>query len=191
MSDLRYDGPDRFVVPRETLPRSAVTVVAKNFSARLSKPGRPARHGHGNGRPFLPGPLTGPATRAMLAPEPETTAMQYMILFYETQADYDTRGTRESNPGYWGAWGAYIGAIAEAGVMVGGAALHGPETGTTVRIAGGERHVQDGPVAGIKEQLGGYVTIDVPDLDTAIAWAARAPSSITGATEVRPVLPMT
>lgn len=116
--------------------------------------------------------------------------MQYMILFYETEADYDGRGERDDKSAYWGAWGAYIGSIAQAGIMVGGAALQHPRTGTTVRVSGGERHVQDGPVAALKEQLGGYVTIDVPDLDTAIAWAARAPSSVSGATEVRPVLPM-
>ena len=49
--------------------------------------------------------------------------------------------------------------------------------------------MQDGPVAATKEQLGGYFIIDVPDLDTALSWAARSPNVVTGSTELRPVLP--
>jgi len=40
-----------------------------------------------------------------------------------------------------------------------------------------------------KEQLGGFHTIDVPDLDTALAWAARCPSAARGVVEVRPIWP--
>jgi hypothetical protein len=47
--------------------------------------------------------------------------------------------------------------------------------------------VHDGPYADTKEQLGGYFTIDVPDLDEAIAWARRCPSSKYGAIEIRPL----
>jgi hypothetical protein len=38
-----------------------------------------------------------------------------------------------------------------------------------------------------KEQLGGYFFIEVPDLDAAIAWAARCPAADHGVVEVRPV----
>lgn len=38
-----------------------------------------------------------------------------------------------------------------------------------------------------KEQLAGHVVVDVPDLDAALEWAARSPSSVRGATELRPV----
>ena len=41
--------------------------------------------------------------------------------------------------------------------------------------------------ADTKEQLGGFVLIDVPDLDTALDWAARCPAAAYGAVEVRPV----
>ncbi|HSC62280.1 MAG TPA: YciI family protein, partial [Caldimonas sp.] len=37
--------------------------------------------------------------------------------------------------------------------------------------------------------LGGFFVIDVPDLDTALSWAARAPCAALGGVEVRPVLP--
>ena len=53
-----------------------------------------------------------------------------------------------------------------------------------------ERNVQDGPYADTKEQLGGLFIIDVPDLDTAMDWAARCPAASNCAVEVRPLLPM-
>ena len=53
----------------------------------------------------------------------------------------------------------------------------------------GKRLVQDGPYADTKEELGGFLLIDVPDLDKAIEWAARCPSMETGVVEVRPALP--
>jgi hypothetical protein len=79
--------------------------------------------------------------------------------------------------------------MAQAGVIVNGDGLQGPHTATTVRIRDGKRLVQDGPFADAKEQLGGYFVIEVPDLDTALEWAARAPSAATASVEVRPVMP--
>jgi hypothetical protein len=57
-----------------------------------------------------------------------------------------------------------------------------------LRIRDGQRHVQDGPYADTKEQFGGFYVINVPDLDTALQWAARCPAASGGAVEVRPVL---
>ena len=59
-----------------------------------------------------------------------------------------------------------------------------------MRVVDGKRRVQDGPFADTKEQLGGFFVIDVPDLDTALAWAARCPSAARGVVEVRPVWPV-
>jgi hypothetical protein len=50
--------------------------------------------------------------------------------------------------------------------------------------------VLNGPYAETKEQLAGYYMIDVPDLDQALAWAARCPGASTGVMEVRPIWPM-
>src|SRR5260221_85301 len=46
----------------------------------------------------------------------------------------------------------------------------------------------DGPYADTKEQLGGYYLINVPDLDTALEWAARIPAAPGSVIEVRPNL---
>jgi hypothetical protein len=56
-----------------------------------------------------------------------------------------------------------------------------------VRITHGKSQVLDGPYLDSKEQLGGYFFIEVPDLDAAIAWAARCPAADHGVVEVRPV----
>jgi len=39
-----------------------------------------------------------------------------------------------------------------------------------------------------KEQLSGYFVLECPDLDEALAWAARIPGARRGAIEVRPLL---
>ncbi len=115
--------------------------------------------------------------------------MQYMLIFRETQADFDKRNNPSEAGPYWGAWTNYIGALREAGVIVNGDGLQGPHTATTVRVRDGKRHVEDGPFADTKEQLGGYVVVEAPDLDAAIEWAARCPSAAYASVEVRPVLP--
>lgn len=112
--------------------------------------------------------------------------MQYMLMFRETETDFAHRDDPEEAPTYWGAWMAYIVALNKAGVVVNGAGLHPPHSATMVRMRDGKRHVQDGPYADTKEQLGGYFVIEVPDLDTALDWAARSPSAAYGSTEVRP-----
>ncbi|TWT74445.1 YCII-related domain protein [Posidoniimonas polymericola] len=60
-------------------------------------------------------------------------------------------------------------------------------TAKSVRIRKGEGAVVDGPFAETKEQLGGYVLIDVPTLDEAIEVAARFPSAFRGTVEIRPL----
>ena len=116
--------------------------------------------------------------------------MQYAIITYETPAAVAARTDPAKAPAYWAAWNAYAGAIAAAGVMRGGAGLEPTSTATTVRVRGDRRTVHDGPFAETKELLGGFFIIEVDNLDEALAWAARCPSSADGSTEVRPVLRM-
>lgn len=116
--------------------------------------------------------------------------MHYSILIYETAADFVARTDPDpkQREAYWAAWPVYTKALREAGVFVGGAGLQLPETATTLRFRDGQRLVQDGPYADTKEQLGGFFIIDVPDLDTALAWAARIPHSPGRTFEIRPNL---
>ncbi|MBI3524722.1 MAG: YciI family protein [Betaproteobacteria bacterium] len=115
--------------------------------------------------------------------------MQYMMLICETEDDFKAR-TNEKKEMFWAAWRAYHEAMVGAGVYITGSALQAPSTGTTVRLKGGKRLVQDGPFADTKEQLGGFIILELPSLDAALDWAARCPAAATGAVEVRPVLAM-
>jgi hypothetical protein len=114
--------------------------------------------------------------------------MQYAILIYENDADFSARTDKERQGPYWAGWRAYSQALADSGIMRGGAPLQAAHTGTTVRVNGRGRQVQDGPYADTKEQLGGFYLIDVPDLGAALDWAARCPAAASGVVEVRPVL---
>lgn len=115
--------------------------------------------------------------------------MRYTMLIYETPAEANRRNDPAQAEAYWAAWTAYAAAIGESGIAVGGSGLQPPAMATTVRVRGGQRHVQDGPFADTKELLGGYFTLEVPDLDTALTWAARCPAASSGSIELRPNLP--
>jgi len=65
--------------------------------------------------------------------------------------------------------------------------LHPTSTATSVRVRDGKRLVTDGPFAETREQLGGYMLIDVKDLDEAIGIAGRLPLARTSTIEIRPV----
>ena len=115
--------------------------------------------------------------------------MHVMLLLNETAADFARRTDPAQAADYWGGWTAFIGAMAQAGIIVKGDGLQGPHAATTLRLRDGRRVIEDGPFADSKEQLGGYFVIDVPDLDAALDWAARSPSAASASVEVRPVLP--
>ena len=114
--------------------------------------------------------------------------MQYALLIIESPEAFATRKAPENNP-YLGAWRAYHKALVEADIYVGGNPLQSPETGTTVRLKDGKRRVQDGPFADTKEQLGGFIIMELPSLDAALDWAARCPAASAGVVEVRPLAP--
>src|SRR5580692_1807656 len=81
--------------------------------------------------------------------------------------------------------------LAAQGRYLGASPLHPVATATCVRIRNGSRLITDGPFAETTEQLGGYYLIDAPNLDEAIAIAARIPAAQWGTIEVRPVVEMT
>lgn len=110
--------------------------------------------------------------------------MQFMLLIYEDDADR-VANMEERMPNC----AAYAEAMKKAGIYLTGNRLRGVDTATSVRVVDGKTRVVDGPYAEAKEQLGGFHLIDVPDLDTALAWAARCPGASRGVVEVRPVWP--
>jgi len=73
------------------------------------------------------------------------------------------------------------------GQYLGGSPLYPSSAATSVRVRDGKRLVTDGPFAETREQLGGYMIIDVADLDEAIRVAERIPLARTSTIEIRPV----
>ena len=69
--------------------------------------------------------------------------------------------------------------------MQGGEALQTGDTATTLRRAGGERVVTDGPYAESAEQLGGFYLVEAPDLDTLMTAMEELPDYYV--LEARPV----
>lgn len=114
--------------------------------------------------------------------------MQFALLVYESPEAFAARNNEEIDP-YTGAWQAYYRALVEAGVYIEGDPLEVPETATTIRLKEGKRRVQDGPFAYTKEQLGGFIILELPSLDAALDWAGRCPAASAGAVEVRPLAP--
>jgi hypothetical protein len=77
--------------------------------------------------------------------------------------------------------------LAARGQLVVAEALQPPKTAKVVQARGGQLSQTDGPFIETKEQLGGFILIDVPDLNAAIQVAARIPLAAYGSIEVRPI----
>ena len=75
----------------------------------------------------------------------------------------------------------------QKGQLIAASPLHPVETATTVRVRAGKTATTDGPFAETKEQLGGFLAIDVRDLNDAIRIAAHFPAARIGSIEVRPM----
>ena len=73
-----------------------------------------------------------------------------------------------------------------AGAWVFAGGLHPPSTATVVRARDGAVLTTDGPFAEGKEHIGGFTIVRAPDLDAALAWAAKLTQATTLPIEVRP-----
>jgi hypothetical protein len=111
--------------------------------------------------------------------------MQYLLLIYLGEAwDQLSLAARQQ---IYGEQLQLAHQLTASGQYRGGAPLHPPSTATSVRVRDGKRLVTDGPFAETREQLGGYMLIDVTGRDEAIAIAARGAVARVGTVEVRPV----
>ena len=108
---------------------------------------------------------------------------RYMMLLFIPEGRSNEEAAAESPK-----WMSYTQDLHDAGVYVSGDALQPNETATQLRVRDGETQLTDGPYAEAKEYLAGYYVIETPDLDAALAWAAKVPNASYGTVEVRPVL---
>jgi hypothetical protein len=110
--------------------------------------------------------------------------MKYVLLFAGAMTEEERAASRELAEQYerTGKWFAdYI----QAGKILGGEELKGPETATTIRFKAGKPMVTDGPFIEAKEVIRGFAVVDVADLDEALEMAKSWPG---GDVEVRPVV---
>ena len=88
--------------------------------------------------------------------------MKYMLLFIKNEeAVYDDA----TQSAHYAAIDEWFAAIGRDGKLRGGEELQPSNTATTIRFQEGRPLVTDGPFMESKENVAGFVTIDVADLD--------------------------
>ncbi|HEY7388282.1 MAG TPA: YciI family protein [Bryobacteraceae bacterium] len=114
--------------------------------------------------------------------------MKYMFLIYsqERPSGPDPAQIENIKARHW----AVMQEAKQKGILLAVEGLKPTAMATTVRIQDGKPMTLDGPFAETKEQLAGYYILECQDLDEAIGWASRIPSSckgMEGCIEIRPV----
>jgi hypothetical protein len=112
--------------------------------------------------------------------------MKYAILIYSDETIWE-KLTEAERGEIVGRYVAISEDLKKRGQYVLGEPLDSTTTASTLRLRDGKTLVTDGPFAETREQLGGFYVVDVPDLDTALAIAARFPTAPVGSIEVRPI----
>jgi hypothetical protein len=131
---------------------------------------------------------SGPAIRPEASPQPffQEMPMKYLCLVYFDPALLTTMSAAEraklDNDSM-----DYDEALAARGQLIVAEALQPPASARVAQTRGGKLSQTDGPFVETKEQLGGFILVDVPDLNAAIQVAARIPLAKYGAIEVRPI----
>jgi hypothetical protein len=117
----------------------------------------------------------------------EVEGMKVLLTLYGDAMTWETEPEQIGRA--MAGWQAFDDAAREAGVLIACDGLEPGHTATTITVRDGRRRVTDGPFIETKEQLGGYVLLEVADLDEAMAWAERLPWNHDGCvTEIRPIM---
>ncbi|HLA69503.1 MAG TPA: YciI family protein [Bacteroidota bacterium] len=112
--------------------------------------------------------------------------MKYICLGYFEEKMWDAMSEREQKS-FVDKCFAYDAELRKGGHFVGGEALQGVKTATTIRHSNGKPVITDGPFAETKEQLGGIMILEAGDLNHAIQLMSNHPSTRMGGTwEIRP-----
>jgi len=113
--------------------------------------------------------------------------MKYLCLIYNEEEKLDAMSQGE--------WEALVGEalayddeLRQRGHLLAAQALQPAHTATTVRVRTGTVSTVEGPAAGPKEQLRGFILIDARDLNEAIQVASKMPQARVGSIEVRPIV---
>lgn len=115
--------------------------------------------------------------------------MRYMLMIHTDEAEEAEMSEADMGQ-LMEEYGRFTEELSQSGAMLGSDRLRPTSSATCVRVREGKTLTTDGPFADIKEQFGGYYAIEAANLDEAIAWAAKIPSSKYGCVEVRPIWEM-
>ena len=113
--------------------------------------------------------------------------MQFMLILSEDPQLVTTEAQRKEAVQRVG---EYAMGLLGDGTLKGGSPLHPVTEAKRIRTRDGPQRVLDGPFAESKEVIAGYFLIEAPDIDTAVAIAARCPSAEFGSVEIREIVPM-
>ena len=112
--------------------------------------------------------------------------MKYMLMICRDEPSWDKLSVAERQQIYTDTV-KLSEELTARGQYLGGVPLEPSSSARSVRVRNGKHLVTAGPFAEAREQLGGYMLIDVKDIDEAIAIAARIPLARTSTVEVRAV----
>jgi hypothetical protein len=113
---------------------------------------------------------------------------KYLILIYGDEQRWDAE-TADDRAAKQAGHAAFVRAAGPG--LVTGHELEASSTATTLRSSTGAAPTPtDGPFLETKEAIGGFYVIEAPDLDAALALAARLPELTAGhgGVEVRPIV---
>lgn len=113
--------------------------------------------------------------------------LKYMLLIYNNPAAQE-RLSQDERDKLMADVGGLMEELNANQELVGGDALADASQTRTVRVVGGAVAATDGPFVEVKEQMAGYIMIDVSSMERAVEIAARWPDAHFGAMEVRPVV---
>jgi hypothetical protein len=112
--------------------------------------------------------------------------MKYICLGYMDEKTWEEMKEGEGNASLDECF-AYDDVLRKNGHFLGGEALQGARNASTVQWRNGKVSVTDGPFTETKEQLGGIIMLEAPDLNRAIQLMSEHPSvRMGGSWEIRP-----
>jgi hypothetical protein len=112
--------------------------------------------------------------------------VKYMLLIYQNPTTWQALSDEERTS-LMDEAGALWKELTDSGEWVGGEGLVSPSLAKAVRTRGGVPVVTDGPYLEAKEQLAGYLIVDVASEERAVEIAGRWPDARYWAMEVRQV----
>lgn len=112
---------------------------------------------------------------AICAGTAQAQAELYTLLIYETPQSYQMRADTKKMNDYWEAFSNYTGLLQKDGVLRGGSAFKNDNV-QHVNALKKSVTTKSGTYERSSLVLGGYLTIDVPDMQTAVKYAQKVPS---------------